>query len=174
MYLVSKPWLYPLYPTQLGQPNMTLYQGSDAVEYKDYRPGAAFKMLGEQATSWYANGVPPNISMKEVVTNTQRTLLIEAAQLSFSNAWNLTEHSVNRNICIIINRTTEDKTTITTKLNFLTIWDLNKLEVNPNVALTATLTQPVLLAMYSLGKINTVKQPMLVSTDTASIHVPVI
>ena len=86
--------------------------------------------------------------MTEVTTNAQRALLIETAQLAFDNPWNLTEP--NR---------------------------------NPNISITTTLTQPILeltglfwdyIQVNPVGKINKIKQPMIVSTESTPVYAPVV
>lgn len=137
-----------LYPTSLGPPNMTLYQGCDTVEYTSGCPGAAFDDLQIWAASWYNNGMPPNISMTEATTNAQRAVLTQRVHLVFTNNWNLTEPNTN-----------------------------------PNISVTTTLTQPILqltglfwnyIQENSMGKIKKIKQPKLVSTDTAPVYAPVV
>ena len=137
-----------LYPTNLGPPNMTLYPGCDTAAYTSRCPGAAFDDLKNWAASWYNNGVAPNVSMTEVTTNAQRAMLTETLQLAFDNAWNLTEPNKNSNISIT--------TTLTQPMLELTglFWDY--IQVNP------------------VGKINKIKQPMIVSTETAPVYAPVV
>lgn len=137
-----------LYPTNLGPPNMTDYHGCDTVEYTSDCPGAAFGDLKTWAASWYNNGVVPNISMTEVLTNAQRALLTEMTHMPYGNMWNLTEP-----------------------------------QTNPNISITTTLTHTIveltgLFWVYiqenSLGLINSIKQPRLISADTAPIYAPVV
>ncbi|KAI4149592.1 MAG: hypothetical protein L6R39_002463 [Caloplaca ligustica] len=90
LYLNSS--LDQLYPTKMGPPNMTLFEGCDTVGYTSGCPGAAFKGLRGWAASWYNNGVPPNVSMTEAMTNAQRALLIETSvSTNFSLTTTLTQ-----------------------------------------------------------------------------------
>lgn len=136
-----------LYPTNLGPPNMTLYQDCDTIEYTRGCPGAAFDELKNWAASWYNNGVAPNISMIETLTDTQRALLTQSGQvLRFLE--NLTEPNSNCNISIT--------TTLTQPILELTglFWDY--------------------IQENSMGLVNNIKKTMLVSTDTAPVYAPVV
>ena len=137
-----------LYPTNLGPPNMTLYQGCDTVEYSSCCPGAAFDDLKNWAASWYNSGVAPNISMTEATTDVQRGLLIETNQMLFTNEWKLTEPNTNPDISVT--------TTLTQPILELAglFWDY--------------------IQENSSREINKIRKPMLVSTDTAPIYAPVV
>ncbi|MCJ1470149.1 hypothetical protein MMC07_008794 [Pseudocyphellaria aurata] len=137
-----------LYPTNLGPPNMTLYRGCDTVEYTSDCPGAAFGDLKTWAASWYNNGVVPNISMTEALTNTQRALMTEHFHFLIENIENLTEPNVN-----------------------------------PNISMTTTLSHPIIeltglfwvyIQKNSMGLINSIKRPRIISADTAPIYAPVV
>lgn len=49
LYLDSS--LDQLYPTKMGPPNMTLYEGCDTIEYTSTCPGAGFRALKDWARS---------------------------------------------------------------------------------------------------------------------------
>lgn len=97
LYLNSS--LDELYPTNLGPPDMKLYQGCDTVKYTSDCPGAAFEDLKNWAASWNNNGMAPNISMTEPSTNIQRGLLIET-QMHYAKEGNVTKLKFNPNLSI--------------------------------------------------------------------------
>ncbi|KAL8688125.1 MAG: hypothetical protein Q9224_004967 [Gallowayella concinna] len=146
LYLNSS--LDQVYPARLDSPNMTLYKGCDTVEYKSSCPGAAFENLKAWAASWYKTGVPPNISMTEATTNTQRALLTKTDEWVFWNAQN------------------------PTKPNGRYLFSITATLTQPVLELSG-LFWDYIQQTYR-GKINEIKRPTLVSTDPAPIYAPVV
>ncbi|KAI4226727.1 MAG: hypothetical protein L6R40_008262 [Gallowayella cf. fulva] len=139
-----------LYPTKLGPPNMTLYEGCDTAEYMNHCPGAAFEVLKDWAAAWLTNGVQPNISVTEATASAQRALLTGTAPSLSWKRWNFedSEARMNSEISLV--------TTMTQPVLqlFDLFWDF--------------------LRLTSWSDIDTFKRPMFISTDTAPIYAPVV
>ena len=66
-----------VYPTSLGPPNMTRYEGCDTVEYDFDCPCAGYENLVNWALAWQLEGIDTNVSMTEIASTTRRTLSTE-------------------------------------------------------------------------------------------------